>query len=648
MALPLLLPVGQALADMGIGFLNKPKKGDYTPDTSYLDKYISNLRGDLASRRVERNILREGARATGDLASKQLENAEYQAHRTGTVGSGLQIAQQQKIQEQAQSAMSDITIQAKDATAQQAEQTAREINQVEMKRDQIESEARAQYRRAKNQWENDMIGRGIKGAVNVAGAAITSAATKAAEMNDAAAIANANGLADAPALDVPEMGQDISPSQWNSALDYRPEDYRSDIDYGTINGAKQLLKETGASSPSVAMQALGITQDKQKGIAFRDAMIAGMGLTGSAAVQEIINNKNLSPQQQWQVIEKTEEYQFNNNVYGVLDDMFKDKVSMSYTEAYEELTARGMSSEQASKGAGEIADLGNRIDSGELNDIFAAEQAGLEISGETIPSQGYINKVTNTNPSAGLKLQLEYNEALAKEVAGTKGQAKTDMVSELKYGLLESASSGNYTSQEYSRNFSLTARAIEMTDTQFRINMNAAQTAYDSKEKEQTETDIAMSKYENVGTQLYFLQDSVKESIDNKMASYKTIQGIPEMNAEMNKYTEFFNKFDELEETLASGSTDPNEVSRKIRSAIYSIPDETVKTISEGADYMTTLGFDIETATLLKTQRTISGMRRQLFNMYSKYWVDMVGTGKFDNFKAKEPEEKKVSYEDFQ
>lgn len=100
-------------------FANRPKKPK--PDTSYIDRYIANLRSDLASRRLERNILRETALVSGDAARQQREQAEYQAFRTGIQNTGLHVAQEQVIHQQQQQGIATASQQAMQQTAQQTD-----------------------------------------------------------------------------------------------------------------------------------------------------------------------------------------------------------------------------------------------------------------------------------------------------------------------------------------------------------------------------------------------------------------------------------------------------------------------------------------------------------------------------------------------
>ena len=259
--------IGGTLANLGVGFLTKPKKKHYRPDLSYLDKYVANLRGDLAKRTVERNILRQGATHIGDISREQMQQAEYEGFRTGTAGTGVQAAQRLEIGRGAQAAMADVTAQAGQQTAEQAAITTQQIREIELHKEQIKSQAAADYDRAKSQWKREMIGTGIQGAVNIGMAG----AQHAAQMKDATAIAQAQG------------------------------------GYGTPQEAREALKATGASTLQGQLQALGISQDKEKQKYFFDAITTAMGIT-DAVWDPKLGEKN------FEVLEANRQYQFNKSV----------------------------------------------------------------------------------------------------------------------------------------------------------------------------------------------------------------------------------------------------------------------------------------------------------------------------------------------
>ncbi len=272
-------------AKLGLQYAFRPKEKDYRPDLSYLDKYVANLRGDLTKRSIERNILREGARGIGDITRQQMAGAEHQAYRTGTVGTGTHIAQQQKIQSGAQRGMAEVTRQAREATAEQTERTQEQLREIELHREQVIEQAERDYDLAKRRHRQEMIATGAGGAIDVA----TAGVQRAMQWKDASAIAQA---------DMPDEA----------------------IQEGV--SARQLLRETGASTPSAALEALGIAQDKEQSSNFVRGMVGALGLASSPATQAImgrIESGELTPQQGMQLIEATSEYKTTQALEGVLE-----------------------------------------------------------------------------------------------------------------------------------------------------------------------------------------------------------------------------------------------------------------------------------------------------------------------------------------
>ncbi len=287
MAWPIGAMVLKTAGSLAAGYLQKPRKRDYRPDLSYLDKYVANLRGDLAKRSVERNIIREGGRQIGDITREGMERAEYQAHRTGTVGSGLHIAQQQKIGQQAQAGMAHVTRQARDATAEQAQRGEEAIRQAELHREQVVSQAKADYDAAAGRWKRDMWGRTITAGADI-GAGIMQ---RQAEWKDASAVAGAH---------MPE--QAIGAMEGIPEGFHRPEALTAPA---TAEQARQALISTGASTPQAALQALGISMEREQSRNFLGQM---------AELYNVTNwqyNPSLSPQQNAQMLESSKEFRFN-------------------------------------------------------------------------------------------------------------------------------------------------------------------------------------------------------------------------------------------------------------------------------------------------------------------------------------------------
>ena len=286
-----------AAANVGAGLLTRPRKRDYKPNLEYLDKYVANLRGDLAKRSVERNILREAGTQIGDIARTQSEQTEYQTQRSGITGSGIQLRQQQAIGEQAQRSMATVSGEAMKIGAENQARAEESIRQVEMERERISTQAKEDYQRAKSQWGREMIGRGIQGAASIGGAAISSAM----EWKDATAVAQAG---------MPEETYRIPGLATGIVRDFAVSP--------TPEMARKALQDTGASTPQAALQALGLSQDKKQGRNFVEQ------LAKFANVTPFIYNSSLTPQQNAQLLQTNENYQTNMAMSDFIDEVVSD------------------------------------------------------------------------------------------------------------------------------------------------------------------------------------------------------------------------------------------------------------------------------------------------------------------------------------
>ena len=79
--------VGQA---MGIG---RPEKEDFMPDTSYMDKYIGNLKSRMQGSETQHMAMQPMLRTIGQQGRRQTRQIEQQAAKTGMTGSGIEAQQ---------------------------------------------------------------------------------------------------------------------------------------------------------------------------------------------------------------------------------------------------------------------------------------------------------------------------------------------------------------------------------------------------------------------------------------------------------------------------------------------------------------------------------------------------------------------------
>ena len=160
---------------------SRPKKRDYVPNTSYIDKYIANLQGRRSSREVERMAMNPALRAVGQQYGRGIRQSNYDAAKYGLSGSGIDIQQKLSLNQQATGALTQASEQAGAMQYQENNRIEDYIQQLTMQKGQMEEEGTRAFRQAKRQSNADIIG-GLAqmGATIGAGVSQNIAAKKAA------------------------------------------------------------------------------------------------------------------------------------------------------------------------------------------------------------------------------------------------------------------------------------------------------------------------------------------------------------------------------------------------------------------------------------------------------------------------------------
>lgn len=327
--LRLALPIVSAAASLGVGALMKPRRKDYRPDLSYLDKYIANLRSDNIERSLERNILRQSNAQIGDASRAMQEQAEYQAARSGVMDSGITLQQQQQASQQSQTAMAGTAQEAMRIGEQRASQTRQAIAQTEMERDRIRSQAKADYNRAKHQWTMDMVGRGVQGTIGIAGEAIEQAiATK-----DAAA----------------------------QAAEMIPDKEQTDA----INYGKELLKGTGAIMPQTALDIIKYRAGKQE-LEAKKKLELEQGREYYNKLADMIGAESnyddtLDPKQNIEILKGTQQFKNTKAFNEVADSIINDAdTNFDVKKTYNDLVTAGADPNTAIKQVQELQEFANK------------------------------------------------------------------------------------------------------------------------------------------------------------------------------------------------------------------------------------------------------------------------------------------------
>ena len=161
MPFPLLAAAIGGAVKVGAAYLNKPKKSDYTADTTYLDKYVASLRGRQADREVYHMAMRPQLRQIGAQGRRMQRQIGYDVAKSGLEGSGIEAQQRLsaggKVLESIQTA-------SEKATALQLQESRRLgeiVDQATMQREQQISAANKAYQQAQSQWKTGMWQAGL-------------------------------------------------------------------------------------------------------------------------------------------------------------------------------------------------------------------------------------------------------------------------------------------------------------------------------------------------------------------------------------------------------------------------------------------------------------------------------------------------------
>ena len=190
MAWQLIAAALPAAAKVAGTYLQKPSREDYKPQTDYMKKYLSYLRGRSAGKEVLHMAMQPQLRAIGRQGREMQRQVGYDVAKTGLAGSGIEAQMRLSAGAQTQEALSIATGK---AVAAQAADDARIGDKSADLAARIESEeqrAKQAYETAGRQWKRQ-IGAEVLGL----GASIASAGiTQAGQARQASSYALETGL----------------------------------------------------------------------------------------------------------------------------------------------------------------------------------------------------------------------------------------------------------------------------------------------------------------------------------------------------------------------------------------------------------------------------------------------------------------------
>ena len=189
MAWQLLAAALPAAAKVAGTALSKPKEEDFKPQTDYMKKYLSFLRGRTADREVAHMAMQPALRVAGRQGRQAQRQVGYDVTKAGLGGSGIEAQMRLSAGQQTQDALATATDK---AVAAQTAETARIGEKAAGITAQIQAEeARADqaFKTAESNWKNQMTSDVIGGVASLASAGIT----QTGQLNEAKLMAERTG-----------------------------------------------------------------------------------------------------------------------------------------------------------------------------------------------------------------------------------------------------------------------------------------------------------------------------------------------------------------------------------------------------------------------------------------------------------------------
>jgi len=173
MAWQLLAAALPAAAKIAGTALSKPRQEDYAPQTDYMKKYLSYIRGRSSDREVMHQAMQPALRVAGKQGRQMQRQVGYDVAKSGLGGSGIEAQMRLSAGQQTQEALATATDK---AVAAQTAETARIGEQAAGITAQIGAEeARADqaFKSAESQWKRQLAGDVIGAGASLASAGIS-------------------------------------------------------------------------------------------------------------------------------------------------------------------------------------------------------------------------------------------------------------------------------------------------------------------------------------------------------------------------------------------------------------------------------------------------------------------------------------------
>ena len=204
MAIP-IAPLVIAGADILSKLLFKPKQQQ--ADTSYFDRYINRMKGDIAKKETYHTMMRGAMRNIGAVSEKSRRLADYDVAKYGNVGSGIDAARKLQIQQETNRAIGEASLQASAQQAQQDRQMRASIEEAEIMKARMLSQIKQQNIAQETQWQQG-LGASIIGSAARVGGAMIQQGQQAAQVA-AGAVEKSTGAFDIAKAAVPGLTREI-------------------------------------------------------------------------------------------------------------------------------------------------------------------------------------------------------------------------------------------------------------------------------------------------------------------------------------------------------------------------------------------------------------------------------------------------------
>ena len=153
-------------------YLNKPDQDDYKPQTDYMKKYLSYLRGRQANKEVMHMAMQPQLRAVGQQGRQMQQQVGYDVAKTGLTGSGIEAQMRLSAGQQTQQALSTATEKAVAAQGAENARLGEKAADLDARIGAEEQRSEQAFDTATSQWKKQLAGDIIGLGASVASAGI--------------------------------------------------------------------------------------------------------------------------------------------------------------------------------------------------------------------------------------------------------------------------------------------------------------------------------------------------------------------------------------------------------------------------------------------------------------------------------------------